>query len=103
MPAEYSVTERIKTYEPMRIINSETKEVKIFYVNVDERGLWTELVNVSDGFINSKIQEGIEAFRSRFFTYDVPKIQEDWFFRGVKQEYARIKLVPWYRRLFNKF
>jgi hypothetical protein len=88
------------TYERMNLVNPETKLVEHFYVNVNERKLWEQLVAVSDGFINSAIERGIQKFRDDFFNYDIPKIEERNWKRGVYDTGKRFMAIPWYKRLF---
>ena len=38
--------------------------------------MWDELVEVSDGFINERIQEGIKLWKENFYIYDFNKIRE---------------------------
>lgn len=99
MPDSYSVTTREKIYEAMRIINPETKETKTYYVNVDERKLWNELIAVSDGFINEKIAEGVEKFRDRFLTFEIPDIQKAAYKRGVES----VRELPWWKKMLGHF
>lgn len=84
-------------YERMRLINPETNESSNYFVNVDDRKLWNELVSVSDGFINSKIEQGVQRFRDQFITWDLPKIEQ----RQYKKGWSDFKKLPWYKRLFT--
>ena len=88
------------TYERMDLMNPETKLREHFYVNVNERRLWEQLVAVSDGFINSKIADGVRVEREHFWDYDVPKIQRNSWEKGVRGAASRFKALPWYKRLF---
>lgn len=94
---------REKTYQRTSLINPETNERKEYFVNVDDRSLWNEIVKVSDGFINSAIDKGIQRFRDQFLDYELPDIEETWFNKGKKAEKKRIKKVSWYKRLLNRF
>ncbi len=88
------------TYERMDLMNPETKLREHFYVNVNERRLWEQLVAVSDGFINNKIEEGVQRFRDQFLTWDLPKIERKHYERGIHAGANRFKALPWYKRLF---
>ena len=99
LPDEYHQTYREKLYERMTLFNPETREQKDYYVNVDDRHLWNDLVRVSDGFINSQISKGINDFRENFLDTEVPRMES----RGYYKAVAAIKKLPWYKRLFNSF
>ncbi len=103
LPPEIVVTERIKTYELMPIVNPETRERVDYYVNVDDRHLWNELVAVSDGFINSKIQQGIRKFQEEFMYNELPRIRKEGWNEGARAGIDRFKALPWYCRLFNLY
>jgi len=100
MPPEFSTTYREKVYERMSIINPETAERKEYYVNVDERKLWNEITKVSDGFINSKIADGVRHEREYFFDYEVPKFKKSAWNKGVQAAAETFAALPWYKRLF---
>lgn len=99
LPTKTSQTVQYKRYELSRIHNPETKETKNYFVNTDDHKLWNELIKVSEGFINSRIDEGITKFKEMFFDYDLPEIRDREYNRGIS--YA--KSLPFYKRLFNKF
>ncbi len=96
------VTMQEITYERMSLMNPETKLRENFFVNVNERKLWEQLVAVSDGFINRKIEEGVQKFRETFLMWDLPKLEESAYKRGIIAAGARFKALPWYKRLFYK-
>jgi hypothetical protein len=99
LPLEQMVMHREKIYEHMRVWNDEKKDFTYYYVNVDHRGLWNDLVKVSDGFINQKIDERVEEWKERI----IPRIQEDFYTKGFDSAIRKMKQRPWYERLFNKF
>lgn len=99
MPSEYSVTTREKVYERMQIHNPDTKEIKNYFVNIDDRHLWNEIIHVSDGFINQKINVAVRKFKKDFIMYALPKEKE----RTYHATVVMIKSIPWYKRLFNRF
>jgi hypothetical protein len=51
-PPEYTETYREIVYERMSLINTDSRERKEYFVRTDDRGLWNEIMRVSDGFIN---------------------------------------------------
>ena len=98
-PPEFSMTAREKTYERISLINQETKERKEYFVNVDDRHLWNDLIRVSDGFINQKIGEGIQRFRDEFLDFELPVIRESEFMNGRKST----KKLPFWKRLLKRY
>ncbi len=87
-------------YERMRLVNPETREESNYFVKLDDRKLWNDIVAVSDGFINSKIERGIQDFKDEFLKYEIPQIEQSAWKRGVKDCGNRFKALPWYKRLF---
>lgn len=88
------------TYERMRLMNPETREETNYFVKLDDRKLFGELIKVSDGFINSKIEKGIQRFKDDWLIHDLPEVERRNWEKGVKDARLRFKALPWYHRLF---
>jgi len=86
-------------YRRMDIINPENNVRKHYFVPVNDCELWEELISVSEGFINSRIERGIQKFKDGFYIWDIPKIEQDAGYRAIQQ----VKELSWWRRLFKKF
>lgn len=93
-PRTYDVTHETTDYRIEVIIDPEKKERRYYAVRVDERGLWNDLLKLSDGFVNQKITNAVvEAVRREY--------QE----RGEVRRAALegVRSLSWWKRLFKKF
>lgn len=93
-----TVTVHETVYKKVQIMNPDSKSRKpeVYFVKTEDDGLFRALVEARDDLIEQKMQkcvsegykEGIKEGR------DLGKRD------GIVTEYNRIKLLPWYKRIF---
>jgi hypothetical protein len=72
-----------RTYKYCKVYNPETKQMINYYVNVNEYGLFNDLIGVTNSFLKNSIEE--------MLLWEKYKIRES------------IKSFSWFKRLFKLF
>lgn len=86
---------KARTYELCRIRNHVSEPVREYLVNVTERRLFEDLISVSDQFISSRVDEEVKKVRE----IEIPSA-----IHATEKGMIRyIKMLSWWKRLFNKF
>ena len=90
------ISEVNETFEKIRynlkkIKNPETKEVINYFVKTGDEKLFSDLINVSDIFINEKIEKSIMEFREEFSRFDIPRMKTDYFNMGEQSKISEIR------------
>lgn len=84
-----------KTYLFRKVKNQITKDIDIYAVEVNEDKLFTDLVEITQGFVEEEVERALDKERKYCAFELLPKTK--W------EERQRIKKLSWYKRLFNKF
>jgi hypothetical protein len=79
-----------KIYELCQIVCPERKELVLYYVPVNEKKMFEDLISVSLDFINREVRD---------------QVSEIIYIKRLKKKVviADIKNLPWWKRLFNLF
>lgn len=64
--------------------------VKNYFVRYDQNGMFSELVSISEDTIQKRINKELG-------------MREDMIYEAEEKLIMKIKKLPWYKRLFNKF
>lgn len=83
--------ESVIAYYRERVWHPEAKEFVNYYVKTDSIGIFRDLLLITDGHIQRKIEDAME------------KVRPVAFMQGEEAERDRIRDLPWYKRLFNRF
>lgn len=75
LPDDFTET----NYEKRVLENPETKEIKYYFVKVEDKEFLNDLVRVSYGFLNERIKKSVDNFKEDFYTFEVPKMKESWY------------------------
>lgn len=94
-PHSINVTATEEVFTRMRLYDPEKTEERNYYVKLDDRELWNDLVEVSSGFVQSKIDRAIKTWTIE----RLPKFE----FEAKRRERKRISELPWWKRLQGKF
>jgi hypothetical protein len=98
IPEEILVGGEVITYT--KIVVSEPGFGKRYYlVRLGDDGLLRDLVQINNDLIDEKVQIRVKNEMANFYCFEKPKIQG----RAINYAISEIKLLPWYKRLFNKF
>ena len=88
-------------YQVEEVVDSEGKS-KYFMVQVDDRKMFLDLVNISNAEVDIRIQKALEErerdvyIEKKHVVYTVEMLTE-------YNTILKIKKLPWYKRLFNNF
>lgn len=83
------------TYYIRQVFNPETLQKDLYAVKQDEDGMFRDLVAVSMGYIEQRIEKARERWLEDMLYRDIPEAKA--------QEVKRIKNLPFWKRLFNSF
>lgn len=100
---DYMVTSSRIDYLRMRIKHPEKEELLNYFVRADDRGLFNDLIAVSNGFMEEKLtkefEKGLVIGRTDLWS----EVQTEIVPTALKKQRNKIKSLSWYDRLFKKF